>query len=294
MSLSRAFTTRRLKLGGDGEGGFLPRRSNTTKASNPELRSKISGPVQLLHTTNMLSYNAPDIPRAYRSNSGSSRSEDDSDMMASGATTPLTSPDVGPGDDCTSPEPNHLSCYFAAAGQQQSTATRDANVPAIPRRSPSHTKQSSFEALARKRSTSRMSRDSEHSMSSRGGQTFSRTPSVSTRASSASHPSTPVTPKTEAPPIPSPITSAAPPRPQRVSKEQHPFGQELAQVTELAEEYSAGHQLNKIDEEDVKLMETQNLCKFSADDYLSAIQDLTMSFFPERKHTITAPAPLWI
>lgn len=290
MSLSRAFTTRRLKLG-DGEGGFLPRRSNTTKASNPDLRAKISGPVELLHTTNMLSYNAPDIPRSYRSNSGSSRSGDESDAVASGTTTPLTSPEVGPGDEISSLAPNHLSCYFATA---QKPAGPDPSAPAIPQRSPSHTKKTSLD-IARKRSMSRLSRDSEHSMSSRGGQTFSRTPSVSTRASSSSTPTTPVSvQKPEVPPVPvAPVPTPAASRHQRASKDQHPFGQELAQVTELAEEYGANGQLNAIEEEEEQYLESRGLAKFSADDYLSAIQGLTLSFFPERQHK-TQPAPLWI
>lgn len=293
MSLSRAFTTRRWKTGTDSEGtgasSFInmPKRSNTTK--DPEARLKISAPVQLLHTTNMLSYNAPDLPRASRSNSASSKSEDDSDAQTNDSTPP-TSPDVSPAERCASPtpEPNHLSCYFQTAGQQQTSP--DPSAPAIPKRSPSHTKKASYEALARKnsvRSASRMSsRDSDHSIASKVGQTFSRASSTSTRASSASHTSTPFAQKPTSVPT-TPVIN-------RPSKEQHPFGQELAQVSEIAEEYGIGRQLNAIVEEEEQYLHANGLVKLSADDYLGAIQGLAAAFFPDMKHAAAAPAPLWI
>ena len=288
MSLSRAFTTRRWKTGNDSEGGVsnfisMPKRSNTAKASEPRL--KISAPIQLLHTTNMLSYSAPDVPRAYRSNSATSKSEDDSDTQTN-FSTPPTSPDVSPGDHYASPapEPNHLTCYFQAAAQQQQQKAADPSAPVIPKRSPSHTKKASYEALARKRSVSRMSHDSDHSISSKVGQTFSRASSSSTRASSASHTSTPVSQK--------PISQPTTPVLNKPTKEQHPFGQELAQVSELAEEYGAGKQLNSIVEEEEQYLEANGLVKLSADDYLGAIHGLTASFFPEMNHA--APKPLWV
>ncbi len=277
MSLSRAFTTSRRRLGLDTDStpSFM-KRSNTTKA--PEFRPKISGPVELIHTTNILTYNAPDLPRPHRSNSASSKAaESDTETFMTAESTPPTSPDVAPGErDCSSPtpEPNHLSCYFQTAAQ----ATPDPAAPAIPRRSPSHTKKASYEALARKRSVSRQSRDSDVSTSSRPGLTFSRASSTSTRASSASHSSiaqksTPVTP------------------PANPSKEPHPFGQELAQVSELAEEYGVGNKLKPIDEEEEMYLNSRGLTKFSADDYLGIVHSLSSSFFAEHP---AAPAPLWI
>lgn len=278
MSLSRAFTTRRLKLGGgDGEGSsFLPRRNNTTKAApNPEIRHKISAPVQLIHTTNMLTYSAPDLPRPSRINSGSHRSEDDSDSIQTDSTPP-TSPEFDR-YKTTSPEPNHLTSYF------MNTQVVSPTAPAIPKRAASHTKQNSYEALARNRSTSRMSRESENSISSRGGATFSRSASVSTQASSSSQSGTPL--KTTAPSLPGPV------RPQRATKE--PFGQELAQVTELVEEYGTSQRLKSIEEEEEQMLQSQGLQKFSANDYICALQGLSTSFFPESNHKTQATA-LWI
>ncbi len=278
MSLSRAFTTSRRRLGLDTDSApSFMKRSNTTKA--PEFRPKISGPVELIHTTNLLSYNAPDLPRSSRSNSASSKAADsDTETFMTVDSTPPTSPDVAPGErDCASPtpEPNHLSCYFQTAGQ----TTPDPAAPAIPRRSPSHTKKASYEALARKYSVSRQSRDSDMSASSRPGLTFSRASSTSTRASSASHSSSPAQ------------KSASVTPPANPSKDSHPFGQELAQVSELAEEYGVSNSLKPIDEEEEMYLSSRGLGKFSADDYLGLVHSLSSSFFAEHP---AAPAPLWI
>lgn len=286
MSLSRAFTTRRLKLGGDGEGSsFLPRRSNTTKAD--AIRSKISAPVELIHTTNMLSYNAPDLPHmTNRSTSGtSSRSEDDSESLNTDSTPP-TSPDVDR-YQTASPEPNHLTCYFEPAG---SIAAKIAP-PAIPQRSPSHTKKTSYEALTRQAHASYVSRESDRSVSSSSrntaNTTFSRSASTSTQASSVSSPTTPD--RTKVPPLPAGVRAVS----RGATKEQHPFGQELAQVSELAEEYAgAGKRSRATVDEDEQTLSSKGLLKFSADDYIGALQGLTASFFPERSHV--QKTPMWI
>ncbi|KND95160.1 hypothetical protein TOPH_00177 [Tolypocladium ophioglossoides CBS 100239] len=282
MSLSRAFTTRRLRLSNDlADDSNLPRRSNTTRG--PLLRHKISAPIQLIHTTNMLSYNAPDLPRPSRSNSTTAKSDEDSDALTTAESTPPTSPDVAPGERSSSPEPNHLTSYFKTPGK--TLVASEMGPPAIPKRSPSHTKKNSYEAIARSRSVSRMSRESDLSVSTRAGQTFSRPPSTSTRASSASHSSSPHSQKQATPPPPPPAATGLP-------KDAHPFGQELAQVTELAEEYSTNAGLATIDEEQ-QYLESRGLVKLSATDYLGAIQSLSAAFFAETKHA-AAPAPLWI
>lgn len=291
MSLSRAFTTRRLKLGGDGEGpSFLPRRSNTTQHKTDQIRSKISAPVELIHTTNMLSYNAPDIPRSAttnRSTSGtSSRSEDDSESVNTDSTPP-TSPDVDRYQSA-SPEPNHLTCYFEPSG---SIAAKIAP-PAIPQRSPSHTKKTSYEALARQAHASLVSREADRSVSSssRGtaNTTFSRSASISTQASSVSSPTTPE--RTKLPPLPLGARAAS----RGASRsEQHPFGQELAQVSELAEEYAGASKRSRTTvDEDEQTLSSKGLLKFSADDYIGALSGLTASFFPERSHV--QKTPMWI
>ncbi|KAG5988465.1 hypothetical protein E4U43_004745 [Claviceps pusilla] len=294
MSLTRAFTTRRLRGSSDAvePDKMVPQRHRSHSIKTPhDIRNKISAPIQLLHTTNMLSYNAPDIPRPVRSNSThSGMSQTDADAPSAVDSTPPTSPDVD-----SSPGPNHLSCYFKASGSPFVAATpSETEAPAIPRRSPSHTKQNSHDAIARQRSASRASRDSDQSSSMRGCQTFSRSPSTSTRASSASHASNPFSQKLASaspiPPTPSvPYTIS----PQAQAKETHPFGHELAQVTELAEEYTIKTQLNVIDEEEQYLF-NHGLQKVSPDDYTSAIQSISAMFFPERRHAAPAAPPLWI
>ncbi|PHH87088.1 hypothetical protein CDD83_9329 [Cordyceps sp. RAO-2017] len=285
MSLSRAFTTRRLRLSSDlGEGGTLPRRRNTT-AKGPVLRHKISAPIQLIHTTNMLSYNAPDLPRASRSNSPNARFDDDSDTPTT-ESTPPTSPDSAPGERPSSPEPNHLTSYFKHPAK--SMVASEEEPPKIPQRSPSHTKKNSFDAIARSRSVSRLSGTSDVSLWPKPAQTFSRSPSTSTRASSVSHTSSPLATKQ--------TTSSPPATPggvqQRTPSEGHPFGQELAKVSELAEEYNANSRLAPIDEEQ-QYLDARGLKKLTADDYLGAIQSISSTFFPEAAHAVQ-PSALWI
>lgn len=285
MSLSRALTTCRLRLSSDfADGGNLP-RSNSTRRVVP--RHKISAPIQLIHTTNMLSYNAPDIPRPSRSNSTTTRPDDDSDAQTTGSTPP-TSPDVASGERPSSPQPNHLTSYFKQPARSQAAGQEEP--PNIPKRSPSHTKKNSFENLARSRSNSRLSRDSDFSTLTRPGQSFSRSASTSTRASSVSHSSSPSPTKQSASPQAdtSPIASPQ----QRPANDNHPFGQELAKVNELAEEYSVCDGLATIDEEQLYL-DSRGLVKLTADDYLGAVQGLTSTFFPEAKHA-TSMVPLWI
>lgn len=56
----------------------------------------------------------------------------------------------------------------------------------------------------------------------------------------------------------------------------HPFGAELAQVNELAEEIGANEAV-AVDEEEQYLIDN-GLCKFTVDDYLSEIQDYFGAF----------------
>ncbi|KAL7791022.1 hypothetical protein V8C37DRAFT_166500 [Trichoderma ceciliae] len=312
MSLSRAFTTRKLRISSDSGDSKGPHRSHT-------LRHKISAPVQLVHTTNMLSYNAPDLPRPGRTDSA--KSLDDSDSFATTESTPPTSPDVAPGERTPSPKPNHLSGYFKNIAKPVVPA-EPGSAPMIPQRSPTHTKKNSVDAIARSRSIARISRDSELSAASKSLQAFSRPPSVSTHSSahfsahSSAHSSSissrsvkqslaPAAPMAPMAPM-APVAPVAPVAPAPLSvqpsiaaqhhlaKDSNPFGPELAQVTELAEEYSSGSQLELVDE-DTEYIRTNGLVKLRPDDYLSMIQGLSSLFFSEPSHPAPkAAAPLWI
>lgn len=75
--------------------------------------------------------------------------------------------------------------------------------------------------------------------------------------------------------------------------ESHPFGNELAQVSELVEEYGAipGAQqsLAVVDEEEQELT-SRALFKFAAEDYMSELQGLFISAFGD----MPKPATVWI
>lgn len=307
MSLSRAFTTRMGKRNLDLADSKMPQRSGTHKGAPQNIRTKISGPVELVHTTNMLSYNAPDLPRSARSNS-TSKSDTESDTLSTADSTPPTSPEASSiTDDCPSPQTNHLSSYFIAPGKPVARDLQPDAAPAIPKRSPSHTKKNSYDAIARQRSISQMSRDSGRTISSKPSLTFSRSSSTSTRASSASHSSS-AQHMSKPPPVPSFTTPITSPQLQqgpspRSTPESHPFGAELAQVTELAEEYSMRNTPHVLDE-DEQYLQSHGLVKLSVDDYMNDVQELFSSFFqqppkraPARNIPPQQPAaagPMWI
>ncbi|KAK0656073.1 hypothetical protein B0T16DRAFT_384840 [Cercophora newfieldiana] len=295
MSIARAFTTRRVKQSLTlSESDVLPHRSNTTKATG-SIRHKISAPVELIYTTNMIAYNAPDIPRTASSTSSSHRSDDDSDARTA-ASTPPTSPDTE--SPSLSPEPNHLSCYFTVPGQAAAAASPapQSEPPVIPLRAASHSKKS-YDSLVRQRSSSRMSEQSQRTLASKASFSFSRSSSSSTSTSISS---VPPQNKTKAPIVsaasPSQhIAISGPPSTQvshrkEFSQAQHPFGPELAQVTEIAEEYGVKEQLNEASAEE-QVLAAKGLAKFSADDYLNEIQGIFTNFFGETKPMATA---MWI
>jgi hypothetical protein len=316
MSLARAFTTRRVKQSIQAAEEKANTRSNSVRGSVGTLRHKISSPVELIHTTNMLSYNAPDIHPMSASSTGSShRSDDDmsmSDSALTNGTTPPTSPDVeSPAKRSRSPEPNHLSCFFSVAPVQQQTAAPAARpeAPVIPQRAASHSKKQ-YNTLVRQRSASGLSHQSQQSqrtLSTKASFTFSRSSSTSTSTSVSStpvhhHQHKPKLPST-ASPAPAPIP-ASPPRQQSLPRQRsnsnsssgrrefaepqqpqqhqhhhhHPFGNELAQVSELAEEYGVQEQMVDMTEREEQAMLQKGLLKFSADEYMSDVRGLFASF----------------
>lgn len=73
--------------------------------------------------------------------------------------------------------------------------------------------------------------------------------------------------------------------------ETHPFGHELAQVSEIAEEYGiTKEKLAVVDEEETELV-SKGLFKFRAEDYISEIHGLFMTAFGDAK---AARSALWI
>lgn len=73
--------------------------------------------------------------------------------------------------------------------------------------------------------------------------------------------------------------------------EQHPFGNELAQVTELAEDFGISREkLAVVDEEEQELA-SRGLFKFRAEDYMSEIQGLFMNAFGDARPAMSS---MWI
>jgi hypothetical protein len=278
--------------------------SSLTKPPPPNVytRAKISGPIELIHTTNMLSYNAPDLPRPSTSSQGSTKSsmhtDDDSDSSpGTAASSPPTSPDVASSElkRSSSPEPNHLSSYFIPDTATQTATAPAPAPPAIPQRAPTHTKQASIDAIARQRSNStRLLRESLSS-SQRYNSSVTRSPSTATAASARSQESAKThitTPSITS--VQGPAPPVSPPRKSQLGSNQHPFGSELAQVTEIAEEFGVREKLAAADEEELELT-SRGLCKISADVYLRDIEDLWSLFFAEQKMMPMQPAPpTWI
>ncbi|MCJ1252708.1 hypothetical protein MMC24_000514 [Lignoscripta atroalba] len=237
MSLARAFTKRYKSSAGN-----APTRAMSTRNCAGTIdRSQISLPVELLSTTNVLAYDAPDIHKSSASSTNSYSDSDSSPVFSSSSRD--TTPDTSSAESSpTSAEPNHLSRYFQGPGRASSTedphrrsnASSDGDVPAIPSRALSHTKKS-HQAIARKRSMSRM------------------TPPPSIFPSSAS-----TRGSVE-------IFSIKP-------EANHPFGAELEQVNELAEEFAA-KEVTLWDEEEQFLIEN-GLHKYGVEDYVMEIEPL--------------------
>lgn len=264
MSLVRGLTKRvkRSASNASKEPASTPARSQSVKFSNLQVdRSKISGPVALVSTTNMLSYNAPDIAamgHALPSTASTLSSGDDSDHSISNRSrassqgsrhtlTDASSVESSP----TSLAPNHLSGYFAAASKQQvrrSASTNSINlrqtkeqpnevVPEIPQRAQSHSKRA-HERLAHKRSLQNMG------LSNLGSQRqpYERRTSID-------------------------MFSAT------IQEEVHPFGRELEQLNEVVEEFGGVVRDVQL-EEDLSAMRQRNLAAFCAADYMTEIQPL--------------------
>ncbi|KAJ5989576.1 hypothetical protein N7481_004786 [Penicillium waksmanii] len=118
-------------------------------------RGNISGPVQLLSTTNMLAYNAPDLNSISPNSSSASslRSRDDSDFSISphSYSSSITTPEHEPEPVDYFPK---RSATVTSHPRSSATSSSSTEAPLIPKRALSHTKRSHQE-LARKRSQHR-------------------------------------------------------------------------------------------------------------------------------------------
>lgn len=256
MSLIRSFTTRRSEKF---QNSFLSRavsQRSPNKASI--LRSQISAPVALISTTNNLCYDSPGIagtsPIAMSGNFSSASSVTsssvayDSDASSNSVHSRDTMTDASSVDESpSSPEPNHLSCYFKPsvytdvaddttfimAGRQSFDA------PIVPQRAASHSKRAHVQ-LSRKRSVQRSVAPPPES-----AQELTRD-SIDFFNSGSSH----------------------------------PFVKELEQLDEVAEEFNSVVRDAEADADRV-FMEAHGLASFSSYDYRFDISDLLSAAFEE-------------
>jgi len=254
MSLARAFTSaRRNKHADAGPPSPMPNRSFSARRASGQ-KIKISAPVELISTTNMLSFTAPTIGSMSNSSSSSGDESDSSRPRSPTTYSPATSPDASmAASPPESPEPNHLSAYFPSRSNtgghhSQKSRTIISDKPAVPQRALSHT--ASSHSLARKRSMSKMAPPSSIHMA----------PPLSARSSAGMF-----SPQGE-----------------------HPFGAELEQVNELAEEF--GISADVWDEEE-QLLREKGLRKFRAEDYMLEIQGLWGGVFEDK---LISTGPGWI
>lgn len=280
MSIARGLTKRMKRSDvekASGPAPPLPNRSLTVRTPGKSIdRAQISGPVALVSTTNMLSYNAPDIASldveavrqastslASTRSTRSTHSADDSDhsittrSRASSHASRETLTDASSiNSSPTSPAPNHLSGYFTSANKNlrksassgnlqrlKETVEEEEPVPAIPERALSHSKRA-HERIAHKRSLQNMPR----SQSMRSSQ-------QSARSSRGEH-----------------RTSADIFNP-TIEEESHPFGKELEQLNEVAEEFGGAVRDAEMDA-DLAVLRERNLATFCAADYLAEIEPL--------------------
>jgi hypothetical protein len=93
-----------------------------------------------------------------------------------------------------------------------------------------------------------------------------------------------------------PPTSAlpSPPKVQYQHKkeytESHPFGQELAQVSELVEEFGVKEKSSTVDAAEEKELSARGLFKFSAEEYMAELQGLIADYLGDARPV----AALWI
>ncbi|KAL1633185.1 hypothetical protein SLS56_003048 [Neofusicoccum ribis] len=146
--ISRSLTTRRAKK--PEKVTTAPSRAfSMKKSSNPSInRVQISGPVNLISTTNMLSYNAPDIAgmdiaamRQASAGSHSTSHSEESDRSSTSSNSRGVSTDASSLDSLpTSPETNHLTGFFDSA---KTAAPERSHTPRSAANSVSHSSKSS-------------------------------------------------------------------------------------------------------------------------------------------------------
>ena len=276
MSFSRAFSTRRKQPEMEISLPMFIGRAASQRGGKPVLRTQISSPMALVSTSNQYIHNAHtisgtspiEIRHVSSASTSTASSGEDSDASNSSIHSHDTSTDASSVDNSPispDPEPNHLSCYFKPAVDTHSRSTSTVTsptqstfdtTPRLPQRAPSHSKRA-HEGVHRKRSIQRM-------LSPPPSRHSDREPQY--RTSADMFRSVPYSPQdasfVEAP------------------KESNPFGNELAQLDEIAEEFGQVVRSAERDADEV-YMEVHGLGKFSAVEYGFDLADLVRDCFGE-------------
>lgn len=205
-NISRAFTRRNKRPEVSAPMPYRP-DGHVRLSSGTIKRGQISGPVQLLSTTNMLAYNAPDLGSQSTSSSSSLHSDTSPQSYTSSVTTPDMSPHQSSPVDANPPASYFpkRSATVTSHPRSSTSSSSTTDAPLVPKRALSHTKRS-HQDLAHKRSISRMS----------------------------------------PPPLNSPRSTPAMRASQDgIKPEAHPFSKELDKVNEVAEEFGSPHVLDE-------------------------------------------------
>lgn len=307
----------------------ISRAFSMRKPEKTPLRPEISLPIELLSATNPLAFNAPDIHP--QSNPGSAASplqqlaaspsssslRSDNSVPGLSSASSLASPIVSGVSTPVNEVPEHefqtLQNRLTSLPEvEDDTESKAQSVqedviaieaPVIPKRAPSHTKKT-HQALARQRSVSRMrsaSASTDASVPSLAGDNASRKSSASSNhhLSVQSTKDQPIVCRTSVDMFSARthLSTAG------AIASDHPFGAELAELTEVAEEFSGSSPVEAVEQipapikrskSSKKLMveptvwdeENEYLAKhglrtFSAEEYMAEIGSPFTSSFPE-------------
>ena len=288
MSIARALTKRykvNLHLGqnhsqnDEAPQTSIERTMSIKKFDKPIDRSKISLPLELISTTNVLAYDAPDIhpmnpTSPLSASSTSSRKSWEGSESGASVATGITTPHMSREPSPTATEANHMGNYFhqsfnkpsvpivtpptpLSATFKETEIAPTGPTPAVPSRALSHTKKT-HQALARKRSQTRLSNGEN------GIPAIPQSPVLTARSSAEIFSSNP-----------EPV--------------EHPFEAELAQIGEVAEEF--GVQDITIWSEEEQFLIDQGFGRFAAEDYMNEIEPLFGKAFYDEP---TPTSPTWL
>ncbi|QIW95671.1 hypothetical protein AMS68_001189 [Peltaster fructicola] len=256
MSLMRSLTTRRKPEVADTP--IMIRRAATQRGGRPVPRAQISPPIALVSTTNMLSFNAPNIagtkPIEYNSSSSSEESDENVSVHSQDTDpTDLSSAEASP------TSASHLNQFFQKEELNSSADTS----PILPSRAPSHSKLA-HETLSRQRSINRArSPSAQGRMPKSPSMRPPRSPSAQGRGVSRTR-------------LRTSGSALLTPTPHFIdSSPESPFSKEMAQLDAVTEEFGSSQ---SEEEADALWMKSRDLACFVANDYLNEIDGLVNDF----------------